>query len=80
MAGSIETERVRSEDGSDAVEVARKTGAGEEAVDQSEDSSTVDQGLRVGADLAGEGDEDAMDLSLFLFEEADQLVILLDGF
>ena len=43
-------------------------------------SSTVDQGLRVGADLAGEGDEDAMDLSLFLFEEADQLVILLDGF
>src|ERR1700732_2949870 len=34
----------------------------------------------MGADEAGEGDEDAVDLGLFFFEQADEFVVLLDGF
>jgi hypothetical protein len=34
----------------------------------------------VRADEARQGDEDAVDLGLLFFEEADELVVLLDGF
>ena len=80
MAGGLEAEEVGGEDGGDTVEVAGEAGAGEEAVDESEDASAVDEGLGEDADLASEGDKDAMDFSLFFFEEADELVVLLDGF
>ena len=36
--------------------------------------------MRVAADLAGERDEDAVNFGLLFFDEADQFVVLLDGF
>ena len=80
MAGGLETQGAGAEDGGYTVEVAGEAGAGEKAVDQSEDACAIDEGLGVGTDLAGEGYEDAMDFGLFFFEEANELVVLLDGF
>ena len=78
MAGGIEAQGLRAEDGGYAVEVAGEASTGEKAVDQSEHASAVDEGLRKCADLSGECNDDAMDLGL-LFEEGEP-VILLDGF
>ena len=44
------------------------------------DAGSVDEALRVGTDQAGKGDEDAMDFGLLFFNQADELVVLLDGF
>jgi len=80
MAGGLKAQRVGTKDGRDAVEVAGEAGAGEQAVNQSEDASAIDEGLREGADLTRESNEDAVDFGLLFFEEADQFVVLLDGF
>jgi len=80
MARGFETKQIGRNRGGDAVEAAGKAGAGQEAIDLGENASALDQRMRVAGDLAREGDEDAMDLGLFLFEKADELVVLLDGF
>ena len=68
------------EGGDAAIEVAAEAGAGLEAVNLREDVRAVDERLCVGGDEAGESDEDAVDFGLLFFEEADELVVLLDGF
>ncbi len=80
MAGRFKTERVWTKDGRYTVEFAGEAGAGEKAVDQSEDASAVDEGWGEGGDLTRERDEDAVDFGLLFFDEADELVVLLDGF
>ena len=64
----------------DAIVIAGEAGAGLESVDQSEHAGTFDKGNGKSADQSGERDEDAMDFGLFVFEEADEFVVLLDGF
>ena len=59
---------------------AVKAGACQQRVDQREDPCAFDECVSVSADLAREGDKDTVNLGLFFFEEADELVILLDGF
>ena len=80
MAGRFEAQQIGRDGWGNAVVVAGKAGARQQAVDQCENAGAIDERRGVGADLAGEGDEDAMDLGLFFFEEADQFVVLLDGF
>src|SRR6185312_8953258 len=63
-----------------AVVGSRKASAGQQTVNQRKHASPGDEALRVRPHLAREGDEDAMDFRLFLFDEAHQLVVLLDGF
>ena len=80
VAGGFEIEPIGGDGGGDAVEVAGETGAGLQAVDQGEDAGAFDKAYGVSADLARESDEDAMDFGLLFLDEADQLVVLLDGF
>ena len=63
-----------------AVVVASKTGAGLQAIDEREDPRAFNESGGVAADLAGERNKDAMNLSLLFFDQAHQLVVLLDGF
>ena len=62
------------------VEVVGEAGAGEVGFDLGEDVGAEEDGRRLLADGAGQRDEDAVDLALLLVEEADELVVLLDGF
>ena len=80
MAGRVESQKIGSDGRRDAIVVAGKAGAGLQAVDQREHARAFDEGMRIAADLAGERDEDAMDLGLLFFDEADEFVVLLDGF
>src|SRR5271170_6412743 len=48
--------------------------------DDSQDLRSLADHLRLRANLAGHGEEDAMDLRLFLFKEPHQFVVLLDCF
>ncbi len=80
MAGGFEMQPIRRDGWRDAIVVAGEAGAGQQAVDESEDAGAFDESSGIAADLAGERDEDAVDLGLLFFEQADQLVVLLDGF
>ncbi len=80
MAGGVQVELLGSDGGSDAVIVPGEAGAGDERIDESKNFGAFYEGCGVAADLAGEGDEDAVDFCLFFFDEADELVVLLDGF
>ena len=79
MAGGGEGQLLR-EDGADAVEGVGEAGAGEVGFDFGEDGGAEMDGGGVLAEGAGHGDEDAVDLGLFFVEEADEFVVLLDGF
>ena len=80
MAGGFEVQPIGRDGGRDAIVVAGEAGAGLQAVDEGENARAFDESGGVAADLAGEGDEDAMDLGLLFFDEADEFVVLLDGF
>ena len=80
VAGGVQAELVGRDGGGDAVVVAGEAGAGEERVDEGENAGAFYERCGVTGYLAGEGDEDAVDFSLFFFEEANEFVILLDGF
>ncbi len=64
----------------DAAEVVGEAGAGEVGFDFGEDAGADMDGFGVFAEGAGHGDEDAVDLGLFFVEEADEFIVLLDGF
>jgi hypothetical protein len=79
VTGGGEGELLR-EDGPDAVQCVGEAGAGHVGLDLGEDAGAeVDCGGLL-AERAGHGDEDAVDLGLLLVEQADELVVLLDGF
>ena len=63
-----------------ALEVVGEAGAGEVGFYFGEDGGAEVDGVGELADGAGEGEEDAVDLGLLFVEEADELVVLLDGF
>ena len=80
MAGGFEAQKIGRDSRGHAVVVAGKAGAGLEAIDQRQDARAFDQSMSVAAHLAGERHEDAVNLGLLFFDEADQFVVLLDGF
>ena len=80
MPGGFEVEQVGTEVRRHAIVIAGKTGAGQQAVNQCQDARTLNKRSGVATHLAGERDKDAMNLGLLFFDEADQLVVLLDGF
>ena len=67
------------EGGAEAVELLGELGAGGERVELGEDVGGGDEGVGVLADGARHGDEDAVDLGLLFVEEAEELVVGLDG-
>jgi hypothetical protein len=79
MAGGFEAQPIGRDGRGNAVVVAGEAGAGLQAVDQREHARASTR-PRIAADLARERDKDAMNLGLLFFDEADQLVVLLDGF
>ena len=80
MASGAQAETIWCDGGGYAVVVTGEAGAGQERVDESEDASAFDESCGIATYLASEGDEDAVNFFLLLFEEADELVVLLDGF
>ena len=80
MAGGVKAKQIGRDGRGHAIVVAGEAGAGEKRIDEGEHTGTLDQRLSIAAHLTGERDKDAMDLGLFLFEEADEFVVLLDGF
>ncbi len=66
--------------GPDGAEVASEADACVEGIEQGEDARAGGEGVGVLRDEAGEGDEDAMNFCLFFFEEADEFVVVFDGF
>ena len=80
MAGGFEAQKIGRDGWSDAVVVAGKAGAGLEAIDERKNARAFDESLSIAAHLAGERHKDAVNLGLLFFDEADQLVVLLDGF
>ena len=80
MARGFEAQRSGRDGRRNAIVVAGEAGAGLQAVNQREDARAFNQAMRIAADLAGERDKDAMNLGLLFFNQADQLVVLLDGF
>ena len=79
MAGGGEGELLRK-GGADAVEGDGEAGAGEVGFDLGEDAGAEVDRRGVFAEGAGHGDEDAVNLGLLFVEEADEFVVLLDGF
>ena len=71
VTARVQAEPVGCDGGGDAVVVAGKAGAGQQRVDEGEHAGAFDKRLSVAADLTGEGNEDAMNLFLLLFDEAD---------
>jgi len=63
-----------------AVQVDCEAGAGGVGFDFGEDAGSEVDGFGVLGEGAGHGDEDAVDLGLLFVEEADELIVLLDGF
>src|SRR6185312_5446594 len=57
-----------------------KAGAGQQAINERKHARAGGQALRVHAHLPRESDENTMDFRLLFLEEADELVVLLDGF
>ena len=80
MPRCFEVHDVGRHGGGHAVVVACEAGASLQAVDQGEHARAFHQRLGVAAHLAGEGDKDAVNLALLLFQQSDQFVVLLDGF
>ena len=80
MAGGFQAQPIRRNRRGHAIEAAGKAGAGLEAVNQRQDARAFDETVGAAAHLAGEGDKDAVNLGLLFFDEAHQLVVLLDGF
>ena len=80
MTGRFKAKKIGRNRRSHAVVIAGKAGAGLQAVNQSKHSSAVHQPMGIAAHLPGEGDKDAMNLSLLVFQQAHQFVVLLDGF
>ena len=68
------------EGGADAGERVGEAGAGEVGLDFGEDAGAEEEGVGVAADGAGQCEEDAVDLGLLFVEQADEFVVLLDGF
>ena len=80
MAGGVEAQQIGRDGRGHAIVVAGKAGAGLEAVDQGQDARAFNEAEGVAAYLASERDKDAMNFGLLFFNEADQFVVLLDGF
>ncbi len=80
MAGGLKVEAAGRDGGGYTLVVAGKAGAGLQGIYQGEYARAFHKGFGITADHVSEGDEDAVDFSLFLFEKADELVVLLDGF
>jgi len=80
VAGRFEAKQFFGKDGADAVVFHAESGASLEGVYEGEDVGAGDERFGVCTHEAGEGDEDAVDFGLLFFEEADELVVLLDGF
>ncbi len=57
-----------------------EAGAGEEGIDFGEDGGPAENGGGELGELPGHVQEDAVNLGLFFFEEADEVVVELDGF
>ncbi len=64
----------------DAVEFLGEAGAGEERIDFCEDGGSGEDGRGDLGDLPGHLEEDAMNFGLLFFEQADEVVVELDGF
>ena len=79
MAASVEAQKIGRDGRSHAIVIAGKTGAGLQAVNQRQHARAFAQAVSIAADLAGERDKDAVNLSLLFFDEPHQLVVLLDG-
>ena len=79
MARGLQGKPLRRDGGRNAVVIASETGAGQQRVDKREYAGAFDKGMSVAADLAGEGDKDAVNFFLLFFEEADEFVVLLNG-
>ena len=67
------------EGGPETVKLLGEAGAGGERVEFGKTVSGSDEGVGMLADGAGHGDEDAVDLGLFFVEQAEELVVGLDG-
>ena len=80
MARRLKAQEIRGNCRCHAIEVACEAGASLQTIDQSEHTGAFHQVLRIASNLARERDKDAMNLRLFLFNQADQLVVLLDSF
>ena len=80
MTGSIEAEKIGRDGRGNAVVVASEAGAGLQTVNECENAGASDETDGIAADLTSERDKDAMDFSLLLFDEANEFVVLLDGF
>ena len=80
VARSFEEQAMGRDCRRNAVIVAGKAGAGLKCIDQCQNARAFDYLVSVAADLAGERNEYAMNLSLLFFNEAHEFVVLLDGF
>ena len=69
-----------AEGGDRAVEILGEAGADEVRFDLGENGCAELQRRRFPGERGGQSDEDAMDLGLFLVEQADEFVVLLDRF
>ncbi len=81
MAGVVEAEQIGRDGWAERSRSRGRSGHGRAGCRPARERGRPSTSERsMGADLAGEGDEDAMNLGLLFFEEADQFVVLLDGF
>ena len=79
VAGGAELEGF-AEGGEGAVEFGGEAGADEVGFDFGEDGGACRECGRLGGEGSGEGYEDAVDLGLLFVEEANEFVVLFDGF
>src|SRR5579862_648130 len=80
MARVLDTQTIGSKGRPHAVVVARKAGASQQAIHEREHAGALDQSIGKGTHLVRERDKDPVNLGLLLFEQPDELVVLLDGF
>ena len=71
MAGGLKMQQIGRDGRGRAVVVAGKASAGLEAVNQCQHARALAQAVSVAAHLTGERYKDAMNLGLFLLDQAD---------
>ena len=75
-----ETELLRRKMGRTQLRADGEASAGEVGFDFGEDAGAEVDRRGVFAECAGHGDEDAVNLGLFFIEQANEFIVLLDGF